>query len=77
MKLKLSDVQVEQVGVTCLDQLHFDLKQEIYANDLDPYLDSDDLVAMIRTVISVEVIMQELMHPTVYELWKRENGIEL
>jgi len=77
MKLKLNEVQVEQVGVTCLDQLHFDLKCELIQHEAEPYLDDEDYVAMLRTVVSIEVIMKELMHEDIYFIWKLENGINL
>jgi len=77
MKLKLDAVQVEQVGVTCLDQLHFDLKLELLQHEAEPYLDDEDYVAMLRTVVSIEVIMKELMHEDMYFIWKLENGVNL
>jgi len=77
MNLKLDAVQVEQVGVTCLDLLHADIKAELVQHEMEPYLDAEDYVAMLRTVVSIEVIMKELMHPDLYFVWKLENGVNL
>ena len=77
MKLKLDAVQVEQVGVTCLDRLHSDLKLELVQHDAEPYLDTEDYAIMLRTVVSIEVIMKELMQEDIYFIWKLENGINL
>ena len=77
MKLKLNEAQVEQVGVTCLDQLHSDIKEELAQHSIKPYLDDEDRVAMLRTVVSIEVIMKEIMHPYLYPSWKLENGVDL
>ena len=77
MRLKLNEVQVEQVGVTCLDQLHADIKAELTQHSIESYLDAEDYVAMLRTVVSIEVIMKELMHPDIYFIWKLENGVNL
>ncbi len=77
MKIKLNEVQVEQVGVTCLDQLHADIKAELVQHEIESYLDAEDYVAMLRTVVSIEVIMKELMHPDIYFMWKLENGVNL
>jgi hypothetical protein len=78
MKLKLSEVQVEQVGVTCLDRLHNDLTSELIENaTMGSNLDPEEIQAMQRVVVSIEVIMQELMHPDIYLMWKLETGVEL
>jgi hypothetical protein len=78
MKLKLSEVQIEQVGVTCLDRLHNDLTSELIENaTMGSYLHPEDIQAMQRVVVSIEVIMQELMHPDVYLVWKLETGVDL
>ena len=77
MKIKLNEVQVEQAGVTCLDQLHADIKAELTQHSIESYLDAEDYVAMLRTVVSIEVIMKELMHPDIYFMWKLENGVNL
>jgi hypothetical protein len=78
MKLKLSALQVEQVGVTCLDRLHSDLTSELIENaTMGSYLEPEDIQAMQRVVVSIEVIMQELMHPDIYLTWKLETGVEL
>ena len=77
MKLKLNEVQVEQVGVTCLDVLHADIKAELTQHSIESYLDAEDYVAMLRTVVSIEVIMKELMNPDMYFIWKLENGVNL
>ena len=77
MKLKLNEAQVEQVGVTCLDQLHSDLKKELAQHSIESYLDAEDRVAMLHTVVSIEVIMKELMHTDIYSVWKLENGVDL
>lgn len=77
MKLKLNEGQVEQVGVTCLDQLHSDLKAELTKHSIESYLDTEDYVAMLRTVVSIEVIMKELMQSDLYFIWKLENGVDL
>jgi len=77
MKLKLKPCQVEQVAVTYLDQMHHELKNELVANDIDPYLDSTGVVDVTRSIIAIEVIMRELMFEDVYFIWKLENGVEL
>ena len=77
MKIKLSDHQMETAGVTCLDRLHTDLIEELMQHRLVPYLEDEDYVAMLRVVISVEVILKELMHPDHYFQWKREFGVDL
>lgn len=77
MKIKLSDHQMETAGVTCLDRLHTDLIEELMQHRLVPYLEDEDYVAMLRVVISVEVILEELMHPDHYFQWKREFGVDL
>ena len=77
MKLKLDEVQVEQVGVMCLTQLHQDIKEELTVNSIVPCLDDEDYVAMLRVLVSIEVILQELMQPNTYYLWKLEKGVDL
>ena len=77
MKINLTDHQLETAGVTCLDRLHKDLKLELARHKLAPYLDDEDHVAMLRVVVSVEVIMQELMNADFYFQWKVENGVDL
>jgi len=77
MKLKLSDVQMEQITVTYLDQMHHDLKEELIANDMDPYLDADEVVDITRSIIAIEVIMRDLMYADYYYQWKLESGVEL
>ena len=77
MKIKLTDRQMETAGVTCLDRLHTDLIEELMQHRLVPYLEDEDYVAMLRVVVSVEVILKELMHPDHYFQWKREFGVDL
>lgn len=77
MKIKLSDHQVETAGVTCLDRLHLDLRTELTQHSLEPFLEQEDYVAMLRVVVSIEVIMKELMQPDFYFQWKVENGVNL
>jgi|TARA_R110000787_G_scaffold87241_1_gene185907 hypothetical protein len=77
MKIKLSDHQVETAGVTCLDRLHLDLRVELTQHSLEPYLDEEDYVALLRVLVSIEVIMGQLMHPDLYFQWKVDNGVDL
>jgi len=77
MKLKLNDVQMEQITVTCLDQLHHDLKAELTSHEIDPYLDAEDAVDVTRSIIAIEIIMKDLMFVDFYYQWKLENGVEL
>jgi|TARA_R110000744_G_scaffold24519_1_gene61403 hypothetical protein len=77
MKLKLEPLQMEQVAVTYLDQLHHDLKEELTAHDNESYLDKDDVVDITRSVIAIEIIMKDLMDKDFYFQWKRENGVDL
>jgi len=77
MKLKLTDVQMEQVTVTCLDQLHYDLKAELTSHEIDPYLDAEDAVDVTRSIIAIEIIMKDLMFADFYYQWKLANGVEL
>jgi len=77
MKLKITDVQMEQITVTYLDQVHHDLKEELIANGMDPYLDADEVVNLTRSIIAIEVIMRDLMYSDYYYQWKLENGVEL
>jgi hypothetical protein len=77
MKLKLTDTQMEQVTVTYLDQLHYDLKSELVAHDIEPYLDAEDAVDVTRSIIAIEVIMKDLMFADFYYQWKLANGVEL
>ena len=77
MKLKLNEVQVEQVGVTCLDVLHADIKAELVQHSIESYLDAEDYVAMLRTIVSIEVVMKEMMNPDVYYIWKEQYGVNL
>jgi len=77
MKLKLTDVQMEQITVTYLDQVHHDLKCELEANDIEPYLDYQDLAEVTRSIIAIEIIMKDLMFADFYYQWKLENGVEL
>jgi|TARA_R110000782_G_scaffold51390_2_gene110788 hypothetical protein len=77
MKIKLTDYQMETAGVTCLDRLHTDLKEELVQHSMIPYLEDEDYVAMLRVVVSIEVILKELMHPDHYFQWKREFGVDL
>lgn len=77
MKLKLTDVQMEQITVTYLDQLHYDLKAELTTNDMEPYLEADEVVDLTRSIIAIEIIMRDLMFADYYYQWKVENGVEL
>jgi len=77
MKLKLKPCQMEQITVTYLDQLHYDLKEELLAHDIDPYLDADDVVEVTRSIIAIEVVMKDLMFEDFYYQWKLVNGVEL
>tara|TARA_R110002126_G_scaffold150036_3_gene296097 strand:- start:125 stop:364 length:240 start_codon:yes stop_codon:yes gene_type:complete len=79
MKLKLSEVQVEQVGVTCLDKLHHDIGLELVENAINggSGLEPDEVQAMLRILVSIEVVMKELMHPDIYFVWKLESGVDL
>jgi hypothetical protein len=77
MKLKLKPCQMEQITVTHLDQIHFELKSELLQNDIEPYLDYEDLAEVIRSIIAIEVVMRDLMFEDAYFIWKSENGVEL
>ena len=77
MKLKLTDVQMEQITVTYLDQVHNDLKCELISNDIEPYLDYADVCEVIRSVVAIEVVMRDLMFEDAYVCWKSRNGVEL
>ena len=77
MQLELNLVQVEQVGVKCLELLHTDIKEELVQHEIEPYLDAEDYVAMLRTIVSIEVLLKDLMQPTAYFIWKLENGVNL
>ena len=77
MKLKLTDVQMEQITVTYLDQVHHDLKCELEANELEQYLDPYELTNVVRSIVAVETIMRDLMFEDHYHMWKLENGVEL
>ena len=77
MKLKLKPCQMEQITVTHLDQMHYELKQELEANDIEPYLDFSSMSEVIRSIIAIEVVMRDLMFEDAYYIWKSENGLEL
>jgi len=77
MKLTLKPCQMEQITVTCLDQLHHDLKEELTAHDIDPYLDMESVAEVIRSIIAIEIVMKDLMYEDMYMVWKLENGVEL
>ena len=77
MYLKLSDVQMEEVTLLCLEQYHHDLKTELKFHELDPYLSREDRTAVLRSAYAVYTIMQDLMSPSDYAQWKLENGVEL
>lgn len=68
---------MEQITVTHLDQIHFELKSELEHNDIEPYLDFEDLAEVIRSIIAIEVVMRDLMFEDAYYIWKSENGVEL
>jgi len=77
MKLTLKPCQMEQITVTYLDQLHHDLKEELLAHDIDPFLENDDVVDVTRSIIAIEIVMRDLMFEDMYMVWKLENGVEL
>jgi len=68
---------MEQITVTHLDQMHYELKSELEANDIEPYLDFEDMSEVIRSIIAIEVVMRDLMFEDTYYIWKLENGVEL
>ena len=77
MKLKLTDVQMEQITVTYLDQVHNDLKCELEADKIEPYLEYDDRCDVLRSVIAIETVMRDLMWEDSYICWKSRHGVEL
>ena len=77
MKLKLKTSQMEQVTVTHLDKVHYELKSELSANDIEPHLDFEGMSEVIRSIIAIEVVMRDLMFEDAYYIWKSENGVEL
>jgi len=77
MKLTLNEQQMEQVTVTTLDQLHFDLKEELKAHEYDPYLAALDYAQVCQSLIAIEIVMCDLMFEDAYFNWKEENGVEL
>jgi len=68
---------MEQITVTHLDQIHFELKSELEHNDIEPYLDFEDMSEVIRSIIAIEVVMRDLMYDDAYLIWKLKNGVEL
>ena len=77
MYLKLSDVQMEEVTLVCLEQYHHDLKMELRSNEMSPYLNEFSKWEVYNSINALYTIMQDLMTPRDYAQWQLENGVEL
>ena len=78
MELKLKDVQMEEITVAYLGRVHNDLKNELYANEIECFtLDYADVCEVLRSVVAIETVLKDLMYAEDYFVWKLENGVEL
>jgi len=69
-------MQAEKVTVKTLMDIHQDMIEELQHYDKENGLELEDYHRLIKSVISIEVIMRELLREEEYIIWKCLYGID-
>jgi len=77
MKIKLTEYQQDRVTLATLGQMQWEVSQELECREDEGTLHTDDGHDSLRLVVALETVIEYLMAPEAFEIFKLDQGYQL